>query len=348
MSMVYRAAIGARSVLYRTGVISTHELSAPVISVGNLTTGGTGKTPLVEWLARACAGDGHRVCILTRGYGRSRPRDRVVVSDGEELLADAEKGGDEPRLLAERLRGIAAVISDADRVAGGLWARKNLRSNLFIVDDGFQHRRLGRDLDIVAIDASNPWGGGSLLPAGRLREPRKEIARADCIVVTRADLAPSLSELLNELEKLSGGSAILVSRMLLTGAKAVLVDLHGNVSLEGLDNPIAAFCGIGNPEAFFQQLRTSVRDLSFTHAFPDHHVYSQHDISRLTATAQSRGARTLVTTAKDAVKLRELSFDLPCYSCEIEIKFEDEKKLMDIIRGAVASARPKPQRLSVD
>jgi tetraacyldisaccharide 4'-kinase len=348
MSMVYRAAIGARSVLYRTGVISTHELNAPVISVGNLTTGGTGKTPLVEWLARACARDGHRVCILTRGYGRSRPRERVVVSDGDALLADAEVGGDEPRLLAERLRGIAAVISDADRVAAGLWARKNLHCNLFIIDDGFQHRRLGRDLDIVTIDASDPWGGGNLLPAGRLREPRKELARADCVVVTRSDQAPSISELLNKLEKVSGGRALLVSRMVLTGARAVLTEGHGNVSLSGLETPIAAFCGIGNPEAFFRQLRTSGHELRSTHAFPDHHVYSQHDISRLTATAHSRGARTLVTTAKDAVKLRELSFDLPCYSCEIEIKFEDENKLLDIIRGAVASFSVKPQRLSVD
>src|SRR5947209_16016271 len=154
LSLLYGAVTHARLALYRARVLPVHKLAVPVISVGNITAGGTGKTPLVEWLARAAAREGRRVCILTRGYGRKDARKRVVVSDGQSVLADARVGGDEPRLLAENLCGLAAVVADADRGAAAQWALKELRSDLFILDDGFQHLRLARDLNIVALDAT--------------------------------------------------------------------------------------------------------------------------------------------------------------------------------------------------
>ena len=165
----------ARHALYQTGVLRTHRVSAPVISVGNITAGGTGKTPLVEWIARHLAREGRSGCILTRGYGRAHPNQRIVVSDGKTILADASEAGDEALLLAETLLGQVAVVSDADRVSGAQWAIENLKSKFFILDDGFQNLRIARDLNIVTIDATNPWGNG-LLPAGRLREPRRGLS----------------------------------------------------------------------------------------------------------------------------------------------------------------------------
>ncbi|HEX8922279.1 MAG TPA: tetraacyldisaccharide 4'-kinase, partial [Pyrinomonadaceae bacterium] len=195
LGALYSAVTRARLALYRRGALRVHQISAPVISVGNITTGGTGKTPIVEWIARAVAKEGRRVCILTRGYGRADARRRVLVSDGERILAEAREGGDEPRLLAEKLQGMAAVVSDADRVGAARWAESNLKSDLFILDDGFQHLRIARDLDIVAVDATNPWGGGRLLPTGRLREPLSGLTRADLIILTRTEQAPEIDSL---------------------------------------------------------------------------------------------------------------------------------------------------------
>src|SRR5712692_4300728 len=148
LSGLYGVVMKARRALYRKGLFRVHKVGAPVISVGNLTTGGTGKTPLVEWIARALARRQRRVCILTRGYGRQHPGRRVVVSNGSEIFSDAREAGDEPLLLAEKLKGEAAVICDADRVAAARWVIENLGTELIILDDGFQHLRLARDLDI--------------------------------------------------------------------------------------------------------------------------------------------------------------------------------------------------------
>ena len=186
LGTLYGALVRTRLRLYRSGLLKTENVGAPVISVGNITAGGTGKTPLVEWAARALAGEGRRACVLTRGYGRADERRRVVASDGRSVLADAVECGDEPRLLAEKLLGAASVVCDRDRVAAARWAREHLGADAFVLDDGFQHLRIARDLDIVTLDATAPWGGGHLLPRGRLREPPGSLARADCVVITRA------------------------------------------------------------------------------------------------------------------------------------------------------------------
>src|SRR5258706_1864313 len=168
LGRLYGAAMQARRSLYRAGRLPVFELGVPVISVGNLTTGGTGKTPLVEWIARDLARTGRRVCILTRGYGRQSAGTRVVVSDGKEMISNAMEAGDEPLLLAETLKGLAAVISDADRVSAAHWAFENLHSQVFALDDGLQHLRVARDLNILTIDATKPWGNRKLFPAGIL------------------------------------------------------------------------------------------------------------------------------------------------------------------------------------
>src|SRR5216684_152482 len=149
LGSLYGLAMKTRRAFYDSGRLRVHDLGVPVISVGNLTTGGTGKTPLVEWIARELAQTGRRVCILTRGYGRRNAGAQIIVSDGNEIISDAAQAGDEALLLAERLKGQAAVISAADRVSAACWAVENFHSNVFILDDGFQHLRVARNLNIL-------------------------------------------------------------------------------------------------------------------------------------------------------------------------------------------------------
>ncbi len=333
LSFIYGAVARARLALYEAGVLKTHRLDVPVISVGNITTGGTGKTPLVEWLARAVVAEGRKPCILTRGYGRADESRQVVVSDGETLLADARAGGDEPRLLAESLLGIAAVVSDANRVAAARYALDNLHARVFILDDGFQHLRIARDLNIVMLDATSPWGGGHVLPRGRLREPAEGLRRADIIIITRAELAHNLESLRGEALRLSGGRAVVLASRVKTKrvrrfTDAMDVELENEIS----ERPVAAFCAIGNPQAFFQHLRNDGYDLSYTRALSDHHQFTQKDIEDVTREAELRGARAMLTTAKDAVKLHALRLTLPLFVVEIELEFDDEEKLLSLVR----------------
>src|SRR5258705_7062255 len=301
LSAVYSVVTRARITGYQRGWFSVSKLSAPVISVGNLTTGGTGKTPLVEWVCRAVASEvGKRACVLTRGYRRANPQSQVVVSDGNKLLASDREAGDEPYLLARNLIGIAAVVSNPDRAAAGEWAIKNLGSEVFVLDDGFQHLRLSRDLDIVTIDATNPWGGGSLLPYGRLREPRAGLSRANCIVVTRTEQVEDTVSLSESVQRLAGAIPVFTSQMMTSGIHR----LNGeSVNNEGLPaQPVAAFCGVGNPESFFNQLRQEGCTPVFTRSFSDHHDYLQAELNQLTKEAKNHGATGLMTTAKDALK----------------------------------------------
>jgi tetraacyldisaccharide 4'-kinase len=327
--------------LYRKGVLTSFALGVPVISVGNITTGGTGKTPAVAWVARALSQEGLRVCILTRGYGRKGADKRVPVSNGERLLAGAEEGGDEPRLLAEMLLGAAAVVSDRDRVAAARWAREHLGSEVFVLDDGFQHLRVRRELDIVTVDATNPFGGGRLLPQGRLREPQASLKRADVIIITRSEQAADINALKREVEHWSGRSNTIISRTRTGAVRPLALQTHGPSS-PASSYRVAAFCALGNPKAFFRHLELSRFDLTYTRAFTDHHSYRQSDIDGVTREARERGAEALLTTAKDAVKLRSLRFDLPCFVVEIEFAFDNEAALREMLRQAVGRSKPQP------
>jgi tetraacyldisaccharide 4'-kinase len=334
LNLLYGAAVRARMALYRKGVLSSFELGVPVISVGNITTGGTGKTPVVAWVAQALAREGLRVCVLTRGYGRKKEGKRVLVSDGKRILAEAEEGGDEPRLLAEMLRGTAAVVSDRDRVAAARWALEKLGSEVFVLDDGFQHLRVRRTLDIVTVDATNPFGGGRLLPQGRLREPPASLKRADLIIITRSEQAADINALKREVEELSGKKNTLISRTRTGAVRPLAHQTHSPLHAPS-SYRVAAFCALGNPQAFFRHLERSGFDLTYTRAFTDHHAYTQSDIEIITREALEHGAEALLTTAKDAVKLRSLRFDLPCFVVEIEFAFENELTLRKLLRQTI-------------
>lgn len=340
LAALYGAGTLARLVLYRRGLLPVMKLAAPVISVGNITTGGTGKTPLVEFIVRELAGQGRRVCVLTRGYGREKAGRQVVVSDGHSILATENQAGDEPRLLAETLQGSAAVISNADRFAAGEWAMKNLGSEVFVMDDGFQHLRLARSLNIVAIDATQPWGQGHLLPWGHLREPATGLSRADCVVITRAEQLDNVSELRAEIGRLAPGKPLFTSRMAIRGFRQLLAQAsedegpHGDRGIE-IAQPVAAFCGIGNPASFFRHLKRAGYDPVSATAFPDHHRYTKADINNIVKAARDAGAGVLITTAKDAVKLLGVSFELPCYVLEIEISIDDQLRFLEMVYSSV-------------
>lgn len=333
LSLLYSAVTRTRLAAYEKGLFSITRLNSPVISVGNITTGGTGKTPLVEWISRNLASKGKRVCVLTRGYGRSNPEARTVVSDGTRILADPGDAGDEPFQLAQSLKGLAAVVCDSDRVAAGRWAIRKFGTDVFVLDDGFQHLRIARDLNIATVDATNPWGGGRLLPRGRLRESPRGLARADCIVVTRAEQAGDLTALRQELQKLAS-APVFISRMGTRSIRTVTGESQQTSALGS--GQLAAFCAIGNPESFFEHLRREGHTPIFVRAFPDHHVYDQSEIDTLVLEARRLGAPGLITTAKDAVKLQGLDFTLPCYVLEIDIVIEEADKLTAMLDRAVS------------
>ncbi|HEV2835391.1 MAG TPA: tetraacyldisaccharide 4'-kinase [Pyrinomonadaceae bacterium] len=321
LSTLYGAVTKTRLSLYRRGTFHTTRLERPVISIGNITAGGTGKTPLVEWVARTIANHGKNVCILTRGYGREQPQRQVVVSDGQTILATPAEAGDEPYLLATKLLGSAAIICNADRISAGRDAIEVFGSDCFVLDDGFQHLRLARDLNIVTIDATNPWGGGQLLPYGRLREPISGLSRADCVVLTRADQVTNTTDLCDQIRAFIRGRPLFLSTM--RPARAPITN-----------EPVAAFCAVGNPQSFFADLKKAGYEVLLEKTFADHHWYTQRDIDELTAAATAAGAQSLITTAKDAVKLRSLSISLPYHVFEIEIAIEDEETFRNLILKA--------------
>lgn len=361
--LIYGAGVNLRNEFYRAGILKTQRINAPVISVGNITTGGTGKTPMVAYIAREIAKQNFQPCILTRGYGRKDERARVVVRDGAKVLADAQTGGDEPLLLAEMLNDTnAVIISDARRVEAANWARREFAKEIeashsklvFILDDGFQHRRMARDFDIVMIDATNPFGGERLLPRGRLREPLDSLKRADAVVISRAAHAADLRALRDKLQNLTDGKTPIFNSNFRTRCVRPLNDfalrvgdssVFRDAEVSEIFNEraaLGAFCALGNPTAFFSHLQRDNFKLAYVRAFRDHHRYTQADIDLLAREAAARGAGALLTTAKDAVKLRDLFFPLPLAVVEIELAIDDEKSFGERLRRACR----KPARRS--
>ena len=319
LSAIYGKAMDVRNDLYDKGFFETFDLGARAISVGNLTTGGTGKTPLVAYVAEILAERGETVCVLSRGYGRENARQRVLVSDGWTILSNSQKSGDEPFELAQKLLGKAIVIADADRVAAADWTRREFGVTVFILDDGFQHRRAGRDVDIVCIDATNPGGhsqarslrSGVVLPAGRLREPLHNLKRTDVVVITRTDLVDDISNLRSEISQLNPKATIFAAT-----TKIVISAEYGG-------KRVFAFCGLGNPQSFYEQLRRGGIELAGSRTFADHHRYSQTDINAIELEARSVGADVLVTTGKDNVKLSDLKIQMSCFVVGIDVCIDD-------------------------
>jgi tetraacyldisaccharide 4'-kinase len=328
LGWLYGFGATARNALYDRGLFRVRDLGARTISVGNITAGGTGKTPLVAMVAGLLADHGEKVCILTRGYGRANAGDRVLVSDSERVLADALTGGDEPVELARELLGKAIVVADRDRVAAAAWARHKFGITAFVLDDGFQHRRAKRDLDMVCIDATDPFGGGEVLPAGTLREPMRNLARADAFVVTRSDLVASVDEIVAFVHKAHPTAPVFAASNKVSHLSGLADFLGGERTPFVADRSQSVkngflFCGLGNPESLRKQLNGEGLLPAGFRDFPDHHAFSQGDIASLETEAAKLGAASLITTGKDAVKLAGLELKMPCYVVSSALVIDD-------------------------
>ena len=286
-SWFYHLALGIRSRMYHAGLLRVRRLPVPVISVGNITAGGTGKTPMVDWLARHLRDMGRLPAVLSRGYGASK--------QGEP--------NDEALLLERNQPGLLQVF-DADRARAGWKAVEEFDADCVVLDDGFQHIRLQRDLDIVLVDALDPFGGGRLLPAGALREPVTALNRAHIVILTRSDMvdADHRRELVECLAELASEAGIVQARAEPKGLEPVGAGVHRSPDwLNG--KRVFAFCGIGNPTGF-QKTLESLKPSSLDGVMlDDHALYPAEVISELGREAEASGAEVVVTTQKDAVKI---------------------------------------------
>jgi tetraacyldisaccharide 4'-kinase len=299
----YRGLLGTRDFLYTLGVLKSRRLGCPVVSIGNLTVGGTGKTPAVELAVRTLSELGHRPAVLSRGYGR-RTHGVQVVADTASIRLDPEEGGDEPFLLARRLPGVPVLVG-GNRYASGRHAIARFGVSAIVLDDGFQHRTLEKDVEIVMARARAPWGNGRLLPGGPLREPLAALERASLIVVTGASSADDVAEVAEAARRHARGVPVLAARHAPTECWEVGTMKYQPV--EGLlGKRLFAFAGIGSPEGFRRTLAESgVTEAGFSR-FPDHHWYTREELRHLDAAAAAQGADGLVTTEKDWVRLRRL------------------------------------------
>jgi len=335
LSKLFLLIIKGRRWLYEIRIIRDHPLGVQVITVGNLTVGGTGKTPVVEKFARVLTDQGRKVAILSRGY-RSKPpplaqrfRDKIllpeeatpprVVSDGKSLLLNSEDAGDEPFMLASNLSDVV-VLTDKDRVKSGRYAIEQFGCDTLLLDDGFQYWKLsGRRHDIVLVDAQQPFGNEHLLPRGTLREPPEHIQRANTIFITKSD----------------GNSNSLRARIRKHNPNAGIIEcVHWPLFFEDVFNPeqrknigwlkgkkVATLSGIAQPESFEQSLVQQGAELVYAKRFADHHRFIQQEVLNTINRAKKRRAEIIITTQKDAVRFPKIDRrDLPIYFMRVEIK----------------------------
>lgn len=328
-SHAYGALVSLRAALFARGLAGARRLPVPVVSVGNLIAGGSGKTPFVDMLARGLHKGGHRVAIILRGY-RGGSTNPVIVSDGERLLCEPPVAADEAYLLARHLPGVA-VLTGADRYLVGRIAIEQLGCGIIVLDDGFQHLRIHRDLDIVLVDATNPLGYGRLLPSGLLREPPEALERAGLLVITHADSARDLSAVTQAVRRYAKTAPIALAAHRPVG----LVGPQWDECLppEHLHRQrVLAFSGIANPRGFETTL-VQLGTLILAHrTFPDHYVYSAIDLQALSEAAIKVGATFMVTTEKDMVKLARLNRGkdaVPLYALSISLELLEGEDILD-------------------
>lgn len=299
----YRRLLGAREWLYAHGVLSSRALPCAVVAVGNLTVGGTGKTPAVELAVQTLAELGHRPAVVSRGY-RRQSRGLQIVADTSSIRLDPEDAGDEPFLLARRLPRVPVVVGASRHDAARL-AIERFGVTAVVLDDGFQHRTLRKDLEIVMARARNPWGNGKLLPGGPLREPLTALAKADLIVATGANGPNDLAELEHDAAQYAPGVPVLGARYAPVECwEADRMQERALAELGG--HRLLAFAGIAAPQAFELTLAGLKIDVVGQRVFPDHHWYSPDDLHALDERARTLRAEGLVTTEKDWVRLRRL------------------------------------------
>jgi tetraacyldisaccharide 4'-kinase len=333
---LYDFIIRLRVILYEHEYIKAKQLDKIIISIGNITLGGTGKTPLVEYIAKFLNNENFETAIVSRGYKRQdKSNNLVIVSDGKKTLASIKEAGDEPFMLAEKLKGIKVIVSP-NRFEGAKLAIEKLGCDVILLDDGFQHLKLKRDLDIVVIDATNPFGNGEVVPLGKLREPIYGLKRAQMLIVTRSDRGLDRDLLFNVLSNLELNIPIIYAYHDFVGLKELKSDKPAPIR-KLVNAKVAVLCALGNPSVFIEDLENYQAKVLSKHIFIDHHSYKQSDIDQVIKDAKSFGVEFIVTTEKDAVKLKPFSFELPIYVVEIKVEFEDEIRLKSVLLRVVTN-----------
>jgi len=329
VSLLYGFALRIRNVLYAVRILTKEGLPCRVISVGNITLGGTGKTPTVIQLADFLFRNRRYPAVVSRGYGRKNEADIVAVSDGKAPLLDTAIAGDEPSLIGSRLPGVPVVVGK-DRYRAALFTLQVFGPNTIILDDGFQHVRLRRDLDIVLVDAEDPFGNGRLFPSGILREPLKALKRANLVLITRADRAANLGWLKSVIRRKTQ-ARIFTSRH----SPVDLVDIRNTESrpLSALRGAgVLAFSGIARPASFTSLLRSLGADIKHEMVYPDHYIYKKSDMAAIFHKAGDVNAGMIVTTEKDTVRLRTLNPD-GILALRIELKVVEAGEWERVILG---------------
>jgi tetraacyldisaccharide 4'-kinase len=334
LSKIFQVAVKTRRLLYNLRILRDSTLGVQVIAIGNLTVGGTGKTPVVEKFARELRDQGRNVAILSRGY-RSKPtplHERIinklllradttpprVVSDGRSLLLDSETAGDEPYMLASNLKDVVVLV-DKDRVKAGRYAIEKFGCDTLLLDDGFQYWKLrGRRQDIVLVDCQQPFGNERMLPRGTLREPPSHLARASTIFITKSD--GKTAELRKRIAELNSTAGIiecvhhpLYLEDVFTGQRHELSLIKGR--------RVASLSGIAQPESFEHNLVSNGSELVYSKRFADHHRFSQQEVLNAINRSKKRQAEMIITTQKDAVRFPKIDRrDLPILFMRVEIK----------------------------
>lgn len=333
LSFIYEQIVQLRLFLYRKRILRERTLGCLVISIGNLTVGGTGKTPVVEKFARALQTGGRRVAILSRGY-KSVPRpvartwlDRIrgtesspprIVSDGKSLLLDSLTSGDEPYMLANNLKDVIVLV-DKDRVKSGRFAIREMKADTLLLDDGLQYLHLKHRLDIVLVDRQAPFGNEYLLPRGTLREPPRNLRRASYIFITKSTGTPN-NKLIERIRRYNRTAEIiecaheaLLLQHVFTGEQIALEELR--------EKYIGSLCGIAAPESFEEGLRKLGAKLELSMRYTDHHRYTEVELQRFINRCIRRDLEMIVTTEKDAVRFPRLTNpEVPIYFLRVEIK----------------------------
>ena len=326
LALFYWATIFWRNILYKYSFFVSRKLPAKIISVGNITTGGTGKTPAVIYLAKNLLEKGTSVAILSRGYGR-KTAGTQLVTDGKNTVGDWQNFGDEATLMAQKLKGVPIVV-DENRYRGGLFLIDRFKPDIIILDDGFQHRSLERNCDIVLLNSQDQRTDHKMIPYGNLREPCRHLNRADVLILTKTNLVePSvyLKHLTKNLKPPTINSHLYCNTTLTNGVKSVSLDKN---------TPALAVSGIADPQSFHKTLERAGINISETITFLDHHDYVQKDINIILEKAEKDNIDIIVTTEKDLVKLKNYSFDgfeLLGLEIKFQVEHQSEQELFNII-----------------
>ena len=341
ISLPYRLIITFRNRLYDKKIFAVVKLPCPVISVGNITAGGTGKTPCVIMLARMLQSHGFKPAILSRGYGGKTTKSVNIVSDGKNILLDSKTAGDEPFLMAQSLRSIPIFVGP-QRIKTGVTAINRFGANVLICDDAMQHRQIFRDINLVLLDSPDPLGNGHVLPRGKLREPIAGLGRASAFLLTRADETPNTDSINNKLTQIGNIPIFTSIHKLKDVIKGDYSDKWPIAGLKG--KKVCAFCGIAKPDSFKKSLLAAQCHILSWDTFPDHHNYSRAELEIIKNKFYNYEADLIITTQKDGMRLQNFAEFLSIiHMMRIEMEITPSRESFDnFILDRLAAAVVNP------